>query len=78
MQLTRMCAPRHVLLVHGEGNKMGFLQRKVEKEYGVPCLYPANAETAVIPTPDIQNVLLDRSLISGNYKILSRNVASAQ
>ncbi|XP_055329377.1 integrator complex subunit 11-like [Paramacrobiotus metropolitanus] len=63
MQLIRMCAPRHVLLVHGEAVKMGFLQKKVEKEYGVPCLYPANGETASIPTPDVKNVLIDKNVM---------------
>ena len=67
MQLIRLCAPRHVLLVHGEGIKMGFLHSKVEKEYGVPCLYPANGETAVIPTPQVKNLLVHRSVIFGGF-----------
>lgn len=76
MQLIRLCAPRHVLLVHGEAVKMNFLQKKVEKEYGVPCLYPANGETAHIPTPDVRDIFVEKTVISGEICIRCREVRS--
>eukprot|EP00117_Sycon_ciliatum_P005641 scpid38565/ scgid3584/ Integrator complex subunit 11; Cleavage and polyadenylation-specific factor 3-like protein len=65
MQLIRMCQPRHVMLVHGEGEKMEFLHSKIEQEFGIPCSYPANGETASIetcpPIPvDVSTSLLKR------------------
>jgi integrator complex subunit 11 len=34
MQLVSQCSPANVLLVHGEADKMKFLQDKVSKEFG--------------------------------------------
>ena len=35
MQLISHCEPRNVMLVHGEGAKMQFLQNKIKQEFGV-------------------------------------------
>ncbi|KAI8868463.1 Metallo-hydrolase/oxidoreductase [Ramicandelaber brevisporus] len=50
MQLIRQSGARHVVLVHGEKQKMGFLQGKIEREFGIPCSYPANGESCKIET----------------------------
>ncbi len=42
MQLIRLCGARSVVLVHGEASKMGFLQQKIQTEFGIRCFYPAN------------------------------------
>ncbi|KJH44442.1 NC domain protein [Dictyocaulus viviparus] len=49
MQLIRDCQPRSVMFVHGEAAKMEFLKGKVEKEFRIPVLMPANGESVVIP-----------------------------
>ncbi|VDM52997.1 unnamed protein product [Angiostrongylus costaricensis] len=55
MQLIRDCQPRSVMFVHGEAAKMEFLKGKVEKEFRVPVLMPANGECVVIPgTPSLE------------------------
>jgi len=51
MQLISYCEPRHVMLVHGEAQKMEFLRAKITSEHGIDCFMPANGETAHIPTP---------------------------
>ncbi|CAG0916594.1 unnamed protein product [Notodromas monacha] len=48
MQLIQHCEPRNVMLVHGEGEKMEFLKRKIEEEFKLPVYKPANGETAVV------------------------------
>ncbi|SAM09165.1 hypothetical protein [Absidia glauca] len=50
MQLIRHCEPRHVVLVHGERGQMDFLKSKVMKEFGIPCLNPANGVSINIET----------------------------
>lgn len=42
MQLIRQSGAKSVVLVHGEKGKMGFLQKKIEREFGIDCYYPAN------------------------------------
>jgi len=67
MQLIRQAEPRHVVLVHGEKAKMGFLKQKILKEFGIPCFDPANGTTVGLPTSqavsvDISVNLLKRTL----------------
>ncbi|CAG8738794.1 15800_t:CDS:1, partial [Dentiscutata heterogama] len=67
MQLIKQCAPKNVMLVHGEKAKMEFLQDKIRRECRVPCTCPANGETVTIETPlsipvDISVDLLKRHL----------------
>ncbi|KAK5967804.1 hypothetical protein GCK32_005997 [Trichostrongylus colubriformis] len=47
--LIRDCQPRSVMFVHGEAAKMEFLKGKVEKEFRIPVLMPANGESVTIP-----------------------------
>ncbi|VDO79041.1 unnamed protein product [Heligmosomoides polygyrus] len=49
MQLIRDCQPRSVMFVHGEAAKMEFLKGKVEKEFRIPVMMPANGEAVSIP-----------------------------
>ncbi|XP_078281607.1 integrator complex subunit 11 isoform X2 [Rhinoraja longicauda] len=60
MQLIRQAEPHHVLLVHGEAKKMGFLKQKIEQEFSINCYMPANGETATIVTNP--NIPVDISL----------------
>jgi len=67
MQLIRQAEPRHVVLVHGDKAKMGFLKQKIMKEFGTPCFDPANGTTVSLPTSqavsvDISVNLLKRTL----------------
>ncbi|THD21787.1 Integrator complex subunit [Fasciola hepatica] len=50
MQLISHCQPRNVMLVHGEAGKMDFLKSKIEQEFGLPCLKPANGEIVRVET----------------------------
>ncbi|KAI8085189.1 beta-lactamase-like protein [Halteromyces radiatus] len=50
MQLIRHSEPRHVVLVHGERGQMDFLKSKIMKEFGIPCLNPANGVSINIET----------------------------
>ncbi|CAO3607212.1 unnamed protein product [Cunninghamella blakesleeana] len=50
MQLIRHSEPRHVVLVHGERSQMDYLKSKIMKEFGIPCLNPANGMTIKIET----------------------------
>ncbi|PIO61853.1 hypothetical protein TELCIR_16608 [Teladorsagia circumcincta] len=56
-KLIRVCQPRSVMFVHGEAAKMEFLKGKVEKEFRVPVLMPANGESVSIP--GISNLEVD-------------------
>lgn len=48
LQLIRMCAPRNVVLVHGEKRKMNELKMRINKELGLRCFDPANGQTVRI------------------------------
>ncbi|KAI9309595.1 beta-lactamase-like protein [Cunninghamella echinulata] len=50
MQLIRHSEPRNVVLVHGERGQMDYLKSKIMKEFGIPCLNPANGMTIKIDT----------------------------
>ncbi|KAF8567376.1 hypothetical protein P879_03590 [Paragonimus westermani] len=50
MQLISHCQPRQVMLVHGEASKMDFLKAKIEQEFNLPCLKPANGEIVHVQT----------------------------
>ncbi|KAI8817616.1 beta-lactamase-like protein, partial [Fimicolochytrium jonesii] len=42
LQLIKMCAPRNVMLVHGEKKKMALLKSRIEADLGIPTFDPAN------------------------------------
>ncbi|CAG8588952.1 16952_t:CDS:2 [Cetraspora pellucida] len=74
MQLIKQCAPKNVMLVHGEKAKMEFLQDKIRRECRVPCTCPANGETITIETPlsipvDISMDLLKRHLNAQKFSL---------
>lgn len=50
MDLIGFLSPKQVMLVHGEKPKMAVLQARIQSELGIPCCYPANNETVLIPT----------------------------
>ena len=47
MQMIRMCAPKNVILVHGEKSKMAILRQRIQKEIGIPCYDPANETVGI-------------------------------
>ncbi|MDP2438262.1 MAG: MBL fold metallo-hydrolase, partial [archaeon] len=49
-QLIRQVAPRHVMLVHGEKEKMEHLSSEIEYEFGLSCYFPPNGVTINVPT----------------------------
>ncbi|PIO62029.1 metallo-beta-lactamase domain protein, partial [Teladorsagia circumcincta] len=63
MQLIRVCQPRSVMFVHGEAAKMEFLKGKVEKEFRVPVLMPANGESVSIPGISILEVDVPQDIV---------------
>ncbi|XP_063933275.1 integrator complex subunit 11-like isoform X2 [Zophobas morio] len=48
MQLIRLAEPRNVMLVHGEAEKMKFLQQKITHELKIPCTFPENGRTVAV------------------------------
>ncbi|CAH8848601.1 unnamed protein product [Trichobilharzia szidati] len=67
MQLISHCQPKHVMLVHGEANKMDFLKLKIEQEFGLPCSKPANGEIVHIETEPQFIVETSREFLSQSY-----------
>eukprot|EP00038_Savillea_parva_P003463 m.125992 g.125992 ORF g.125992 m.125992 type:complete len:703 (+) comp11180_c0_seq2:291-2399(+) len=51
MQMIKQADAQNVVLVHGERKKMGFLAKKIEKELGRPCHFPANGQSIEVHTP---------------------------
>lgn len=71
MTLIKQCEPKSVVLVHGEASKMAFLHNKIEEEFHIKSLYPANGETIDIPTEisvpvDVDVEFLKRTIDSGD------------
>ncbi|XP_041377691.1 integrator complex subunit 11-like [Gigantopelta aegis] len=71
MQLISHCEPRSVMLVHGEAAKMGFLQSKIQQEFGVDCTFPANGQTITIPTKHSISVDVSLSLLKREAHLAS-------
>ncbi|CAN4081038.1 unnamed protein product [Withania somnifera] len=74
MDLVRFLSPKHVVLVHGEKPNMTTLKERIESDFGIPCFYPANNESLLIPTThyikaDVSKSFLPSSL-SPNFKFL--------
>mmetsp|Transcript_10471 Transcript_10471/g.26898 ORF Transcript_10471/g.26898 Transcript_10471/m.26898 type:complete len:681 (+) Transcript_10471:291-2333(+) len=63
MQLIKQADAQNVVLVHGEARKMGFLAKKINKELGRPCYYPANGHSIDIHTPATVPIKLARSVL---------------
>ena len=49
-QLIRQVAPKHVMLVHGEKEKMEYLSAEIVNEFAVPCYFPPNGVSISVPT----------------------------
>lgn len=45
LQLITQAAPRNVVLVHGEKEKMKILSERIQLEHSIPTFYPANGAT---------------------------------
>ncbi|KAF3340690.1 cleavage and polyadenylation specificity factor subunit 3-II [Carex littledalei] len=63
MDLVEFLSPKHVILVHGEKPKMASLKQRIESELGIPCQYPANHETALIPTTKDPKIVASKTFI---------------
>ncbi|TPX55222.1 hypothetical protein PhCBS80983_g05491 [Powellomyces hirtus] len=48
LQLIKMCAPKNVLLVHGEAQKMEVLKGRIHTELKIPTFNPANGEMVTV------------------------------
>uniref|UniRef100_A0AC35TUX5 Integrator complex subunit 11 n=1 Tax=Rhabditophanes sp. KR3021 TaxID=114890 RepID=A0AC35TUX5_9BILA len=48
MQLIQNVEPRNVMLVHGEGEKMKFLKKKIEAEFKIHVYMPQNGERITV------------------------------
>jgi integrator complex subunit 11 len=67
LQLVHQCAPRNVVLVHGEKEKMNTLKTQMEQDLNVRCFTPANGETVQIETRpiaevDVSKLIYDQAL----------------
>eukprot|EP00299_Pterocystis_sp_00344_P004634 c158_g1_i1.p1 GENE.c158_g1_i1~~c158_g1_i1.p1 ORF type:complete len:365 (+),score=37.55 c158_g1_i1:485-1579(+) len=49
-EIVKRCSPRAVVLVHGEKEKMGFLQQHIAEDLKIPTFCPANGVTIRIAT----------------------------
>lgn len=63
LQLVKDCAPRNVVLVHGEAAKMGSLRDMVKRQFGLPCFMPANGELLQIQSAQKVPLRLDTRFI---------------
>jgi integrator complex subunit 11 len=78
LQLIRMAQPAHVMLVHGEAHKMEFLQQRIEKEFGVPCYFPANGHTVTIAKAPAVPVLISPALLKRHARDEAEAEAEAE
>ncbi|KAJ8564788.1 hypothetical protein K7X08_001248 [Anisodus acutangulus] len=74
MDLVRFLSPKHVILVHGEKPKMEKLKKNIESDFEIPCYYPANNETLLIPSTQYIKAHVSKSFLqsslSPNFKFL--------
>lgn len=67
MSLIKQCAPRSVMLVHGEQSKMAILKANISQEFGIPCYDPPNGASVLIESKkdipiEISSLLFERLL----------------
>lgn len=49
LSLIRRAEPRHVMLVHGEKQKMAYLKNTIMHDLGIPCFDPPNGTAVTLP-----------------------------
>lgn len=49
LSLIRRVEPRHVMLVHGEKQKMAFLKNAIMRDLNIPCFDPPNGTAVTLP-----------------------------
>eukprot|EP00191_Tetraselmis_sp_GSL018_P024432 CAMPEP_0177626196 /NCGR_PEP_ID=MMETSP0419_2-20121207/30522_1 /TAXON_ID=582737 /ORGANISM="Tetraselmis sp., Strain GSL018" /LENGTH=635 /DNA_ID=CAMNT_0019127229 /DNA_START=149 /DNA_END=2057 /DNA_ORIENTATION=- len=75
MRLVQQCAPRHVMLVHGERSRMEFLAGKIGKTFRVRVFMPPNGTTVTMRTSAAVPVRVSRRLASEALKGVSERRA---
>ncbi|KAJ3194304.1 Integrator complex subunit 11 [Irineochytrium annulatum] len=68
VELVRMCEPRSVVLVHGEGRKMPALKQKIKQETGIECHDPCNGATVTFGTREAMEVTISRAATSRAFQ----------
>ena len=63
LQLVQHVRPKNVMLVHGEAEKMNYMSKKINSEFGLNSYCPANGETISVKTPLQVKVNVERSLL---------------
>merc|ERR1719272_1760794 len=66
LQLIRTAQPRCVMLVHGEPVTMSQLKRRIERDYGLPCLSPPNLSRVVIDAQLSLPILVSTKLLTAH------------
>jgi len=64
MELLAHLEPKHVMLVHGEKDKMKVLAQQVKDQLGMPCTFPANHTLTKIPTEPKVPIALAADLVN--------------
>ncbi|KAE9551860.1 hypothetical protein FO519_004934 [Halicephalobus sp. NKZ332] len=62
IQLIRHVEPRNVMFVHGENEKMEFLKKRVEKDFGLKVFKPANGEHISVEVPEFCKLSISREV----------------
>eukprot|EP00698_Gefionella_okellyi_P004441 TRINITY_DN14096_c0_g1_i1.p1 TRINITY_DN14096_c0_g1~~TRINITY_DN14096_c0_g1_i1.p1 ORF type:complete len:663 (-),score=146.87 TRINITY_DN14096_c0_g1_i1:24-2012(-) len=63
LQMIRQTDPRNVMLVHGEKNKMHYLKKKINREFGLKCIDPPNGVTLSVDLPKVVPVQVSAALL---------------
>lgn len=61
LALIQQCSPRHIVLVHGEVQRMRKLKQVIEKTLDIPVYYPPNGAVLSIPSSNSADALIERS-----------------
>ncbi|ADM12455.1 putative beta-lactamase fold-containing exonuclease [Encephalitozoon intestinalis ATCC 50506] len=68
LSVIEQCAPRNVMLVHGERSRMKQLKKSVEERFGIPTFLPPNGTLINIPSKNIVNLKIRKGHLSSHFK----------
>ncbi|KAI3638080.1 hypothetical protein MIR68_003691 [Amoeboaphelidium protococcarum] len=66
-QLIRNTRPNHVVLVHGEADKMSRLSDELKRDFGLQCHFPCNGESLYLERIPRVEVSLSKRLLQSAY-----------
>jgi len=77
LSLIRRLEPRHVMLVHGEKQKMAHLKAAIMRDLGIPCFDPPNGSAVTLPVDLRVPVDLPAPLLATRREALAAAARSA-